>query len=102
MGQVIADVAKDAPTKHCYRGIPIVEEYCMRELVEGCCKGDEEGWRHDEAISVHRKVVMYAVEEEVGRDADSVVWQIPRARSVWMPHMEWPEYALIHMEQSPV
>lgn len=74
MGQVVADVAKYSTTEHSCCCIPIVEEYCMSELVEWSCKSDEEGRRHDQSVSVHRKVVMDAVKEEVRCYADSVVW----------------------------
>ena len=35
VSQVIAYVSKDPATKHGYCGIPIIEEYRVRELVEG-------------------------------------------------------------------
>lgn len=73
MGQVIADVAKDPSTEHSYCCVPIVEEYSMCELVERCCKGDEEGGGHDEAILVHREVVVDAVEEKMGCDTDAII-----------------------------
>lgn len=45
----------------------------MCELVERCCKGDEEGWGHNEAILVHWKVVVDPVEEEMGCNTNAVV-----------------------------
>ena len=74
MGQVIADVSKDPSTEHSYCCVPIVEEHCMCELVERCCKGDEEGGGHNEAILVHWKVVVDPVEEEMGCNTNAVVW----------------------------
>lgn len=73
VGQVIADVAKDPSTEYSYCCVPIVEEHCMRELVERCRKGNEESRRHNEAVLVHRKVMVDAVEEEVGCDTDTIV-----------------------------
>ena len=74
MGKVIADVAKYASAENGCGGIPVVEKHCVGELVERGCECDEERWRHNKAVLVHRKVVVDAVEEEVGCDADSVVW----------------------------
>ena len=73
MGQVIADVAKDPSTEHSDCCVPVVEEHCMRELVKRCRKSDEEGGRHDKAILVHWKVMVDAMEEEVGCDTDTVI-----------------------------
>ena len=73
VGQIIANVAKYPSTKHGYCCVPVVEKHCMRELVEWCCQGDEESWRHDEAVFVHWKVVVDAVEEEVGCDTNAIV-----------------------------
>ena len=73
MGQVIADVAKDASTKYSYCCIPIVEKHCVGELVKGCCKGDEKSGWHNKAVLVHWKVVVDAVEEEVGCDSNAII-----------------------------
>ena len=47
MGQIVANVPKDSTTEHSHRGVPIVEEYCVGELVERRCEGKEESWWHD-------------------------------------------------------
>lgn len=74
MSQVVADVPKDTPTVDSDSGVPVIEENGMGELVEGTRKGDEKGWWHNEAIFVHRKIVVDAVEKEMSCYAHSVVW----------------------------
>ena len=73
MGQIIADVAKDSPTKHSCRCIPVVEEHCVCELVEWGCQSDKKCGRHDKAILVHWNVVVNTVKEEMGSDTDAIV-----------------------------
>ena len=73
MGQVVADVAKDSSTEHGYCSVPIVEEHCMRELVERCCESNEEGRWHNEAVLVHWEIMVDAVKEEVCCDANSII-----------------------------
>ena len=80
MGQVIADVAKDSSTEHSYCCIPVIEKHCVCELVEGCCKCDEEGGGQNEAVLVHWKVMMDAVEKEMGCDTNAIVWEISMRR----------------------
>jgi hypothetical protein len=48
----------------------------MGELVERCCKSNEKGGWHDQAVLVHRKVVVDTMEKKVTCDADSVVWKV--------------------------
>lgn len=48
MCQVVTDIAKDAATKYCSRGAPIVEEDGVSELPERDGEYDEERWRHDQ------------------------------------------------------
>lgn len=74
--EVITYVAKYTTTEHSCCCVPVVEEDCMSELIEWCCESDEEGRRHDKAITVHREVVVDAVEKEVCRYADSVVRKV--------------------------
>ena len=74
MGQVVAHVAEDATAVDGDGGVPVVEEDGVCELVEGGGEDDKEGGRHDEAVPVHRKIVVDAVKEEVRCYADSVVW----------------------------
>ena len=45
----------------------------MGELVKRCCKGDEKGGWHNEAVFVHWEVVVDAVEEEVGCDSNAII-----------------------------
>ena len=73
MGQVIADVAKDASTEYSYCCVPIVEKNCMGELVKRCRKGDEKGGWHHKAVLVHWEVMVDAVEEKVSRDSNAII-----------------------------
>ena len=73
MGQVVADVSEDSTAEDGDCCVPVVEEDGVGEFVERCCKGDEEGWGHDEAVAVHGEVVVDAMEEKVGCDADAVI-----------------------------
>lgn len=76
MGQVVADVAEDAATVGSHRSMPVPEDQAVGELPERSSKDDEESGRHDQAILVHGQVVMNAMEEEVQRDAHSVIGKI--------------------------
>ena len=76
MGQIVANIAEYPSAEDCYCSVPIVEENGVGEFVESCCEGDEKGRWHDEAVSVHGEVVVDAVEEEVGCDADPVIWKV--------------------------
>ena len=73
MGQIVANVPEDATAKHLHGGEPVVKEDCMGELPERGRENDEQGWWHNQSISVHREVVMDAVEKEMKRQADSVI-----------------------------
>lgn len=77
MRLIIAYVPKDSTTVHSHRGIPIIVEDCMSEFPEGCGEDDEEGGWHDEAIFVHGKVMVDAMKEKVGGDADAIIGQVP-------------------------
>lgn len=76
VGQVITDVAEDAAAENGSCGIPVVEEYRMRQLPERGRKDQEESRRHHKTVLVHGQVVMDAMEQEMERDADPVVGQI--------------------------
>ena len=80
MCQIVADVSEDTATEGGDGCVPIVEEDCVGEPVEGGCQGEEEGRGHDEAVSVHGEVVVNAVEDEVGCDAHAIVGEISRRR----------------------
>lgn len=73
MGQLIADVAKDPSTKYSCCYVPIIEEYCIYELIERCCKSNEQNGRHGETILIHWKVVVDTMEEEMGCDTNAVI-----------------------------
>lgn len=77
MCHVVADVAEKPAAKDGRGHAPVPEEQRVCQFPERNCEGDEEYGRHDEAILVHRQVVVDAVEQEVGCDADPVVWQVP-------------------------
>jgi hypothetical protein len=71
--QVIADVPEDATAKRCYSRVPVVIDDTVCEFPERCGEDEEHGGWHDEAVSVHGKIVVNAVEEEVKRDSDTIV-----------------------------
>lgn len=48
----------------------------MCKLPERTCEYEEESGRHNEAITVHREVVVDAMEEKVQCDGEAVVRQI--------------------------
>lgn len=76
VGQVIANVAKNATAVDCCRGIPVVGENGMSEVPKGSRKQQKHGWRHDQSVFVHGQIVVDAVEQEVRNDAISVVRKI--------------------------
>ena len=45
--EVIANVAKNPPTKHRCCGVPVVEEDCVGKLVEWGCESNEQSRWHD-------------------------------------------------------
>lgn len=73
MGHVVADVSKDATTVYQQCCVPIVEENGVGQLPEGCGQNHKQCRRHDEAVPVHREVMMNAVEQEVEGEADAVI-----------------------------
>jgi hypothetical protein len=75
MGQVVANVTENATAEHGCRCTPAVREQVMCELPERECQDDEHGRRHDEAISVHGQVVVDAMEQEMGCDANAIIGQ---------------------------
>jgi hypothetical protein len=74
--QVVANVAEDAATEYSGGHVPVKVEDGVRETPERSGKDDEEGRWHDQAVLVHRKVVMNAMKEEMGGDADTVVGKV--------------------------
>ena len=48
----------------------------MCELVEGCSQDDEQCRRHDESVSIHRQVMMDAVQKEMQGQSDGMVGQV--------------------------
>lgn len=76
VGHVVEGVAEDTAAEGSSGGEPVEEEDGVGELPEGSGQDDEEGGRHDEAVLVHGQVVVDAVEEEVGGDADAVVGEV--------------------------
>lgn len=75
MGHVVADVTKDTPTIYQDSRVPIVEEHEMSEFVEWSSKDHEQCRWHDQAISVHRQIMVNAVQQEVQRNPDPIVWK---------------------------
>jgi len=71
--QIVAHIPEYPARIDCYCGIPIVEKYEMSQVVEWSCQNQEQGRRHDQAISIHWQVVMDSMQQEVQGDADSVI-----------------------------
>lgn len=76
VGQVIADVTKNAAAVDRRRGIPVVGENGMSEIPERSRKQQKHGWGHDQSVLVHGQVMVDAVEQEVRNDAIFVVRKI--------------------------
>lgn len=76
MRQIIADIPKDTAAEDRRRSLPRVAEQGMGELPERGGQDDKQGRWHDEAVFIHREVVVDAVEEEVEGDADAVVREV--------------------------
>ena len=76
MCEIIADVAEDSSAEHRRRRVPIVEEDGMSKLPEWGRKDNKQCWRHNKSVSVHRKIMMDTVKEEVSCNADPVVWEV--------------------------
>lgn len=70
---VVENVTEDAAAVDGGGGMPRVEEDSMGEVPEGVGKDDEERRGHDEAVAIHREVVVDAVEEEMEGDEVAVV-----------------------------
>ena len=73
MRQVVADIAKDSATVHRRREVPVPVKEHVGELPERRGKGDEQRRRHHKTIFVHGEVVVNAMEQKVGSEADPVV-----------------------------
>lgn len=76
MCHVVAGVAKDTTTVGSQSGIPVPEDDRVCELPERCRQDSEECRWHDEPVSVHGKVVVNAVEQEVEGDRDAVIGEV--------------------------
>lgn len=74
--QVVADVSEDAAAVSCSCGVPVVVYYCVRKFPEGYGENHEECWRHDEPKSVHRQIMVNAVEKEVQCNEKSVIGKV--------------------------
>lgn len=75
VGQIVANVAKDATTKHSGSHVPVPGENGVCEIPEGSGQDNEESWRHHKAVLVHREIVMNSVEQEVQSKTNAVVGQ---------------------------
>jgi hypothetical protein len=71
---VVAGIAKDATTVRSRSRVPVPEDDSMRKLPKGCSEQDKQRRRHDKSVLIHGKVVVDTVEEEMQRDANTVVW----------------------------
>ena len=78
MGKVVANVAENSPTEDGGCHIPVPVEDRMREVVEWCCEEDEEGWGHNESVTIHWEVMVNAMKKEVGGDSNAIVREVSR------------------------
>lgn len=76
MSHVVKDVAEDASREDGSGHEPIPVEDSVCELPERRGQDDKQSRRHDEAIFVHRQVVVNAMKEEMSSDANTVVRDI--------------------------
>mgnify|MGYP001114919479 CR=1 FL=1 len=105
MGQIIADVAKDATTEDLHGCEPVVEEDGVGKFPERSRQNHKQCWWHDQSITVHGQVVVNTVKEEVESQTDSVVRKPPRKytiRDFDTVECEGEESILVKMEQEAV
>jgi len=76
VSHVVANISKYASTENCSCRIPIVKEYSVGQLPKRYGKDYKQGWRQDEAIFVHRKVVVNTVKREMQSDSNPIVRKI--------------------------
>ena len=65
MRAIVADVAKNAAREDGDGGIPVVPEHCVCKLVERGGEHEEQSWRHDKSVFVHRQIMVDAVEDKM-------------------------------------
>jgi len=65
MRQVVRDVSEDAAREYHDRDVPVPIEDGVRELIKRESEDHKECGRHDEALFVHREVVVDTMEQEV-------------------------------------
>lgn len=82
VSEIVADVSKDTATEDLQGCEPVVEEHCVGQLPERCSQNNEQRRWHNQAVLVHREVVMDTVEQEVQGEADSVIGKPARKMSV--------------------
>ena len=73
MRQIITNVAKNTTAVACQCCIPIVGKYHVSDGPERYGKNGEQGWRHDETISVHWEIVMDTMEKEMEGEEDAII-----------------------------
>lgn len=73
---VVQHIAKYTAAVSDQSGVPVVEENKMGKLPERCREDCEECRWHDQAVFVHRKVVVNTMEKEVRSNANTVVGKI--------------------------
>lgn len=83
VGHVVKGVAEDTAAEGSRGGVPVEEEDGVGKLPEGSSQDDEEGGRHDKAVLVHGQVVVDAVKEEMGSNADAVIGKVAR-KEAWL------------------
>ena len=73
MCHVIHDITSDAPAVSEKSGIPVEVKNRVRNFPEWKSKGHKQSWGHDQAILVHRQIVVNAVKEEVSSNPNPIV-----------------------------
>lgn len=76
MCQIVADVAKDTTAVDSSRDRPVVEEEELGKVPEGGGEDYKQSRWHDEAVFVHRQVMVNPMQQEVQGDAHSIVREI--------------------------
>lgn len=76
VGKVVADVSEDTSTVGCHSSIPVVEKDGMSNLPERSSQSGKESRRHNQTVSIHRKIMVNTMENEMQTDTYSVVGEV--------------------------
>lgn len=73
MGEIIADIPKDAATEYRRGRVPVVIEDCVCQLPERSSQKHEQCRWHNKTILIHREIVVDTMKQEVQSKTDTVV-----------------------------